>query len=333
MKVTITAAAIAGALISSASFAVAAEPCGEISIAELNWPSAGIAAWVDRIILEEGYGCTVDLLSGDTVSAIDTITSAGRPDIIPEFWFESTTPALQDAVAAGKVSFAAPLLREGGVQGWWVPKYLVDQNPEITTVEAALAHPELFPSPADATVGAIFSCPDGWVCRDATENLFRAFSAEDAGFRLIDPSSSAALKQSIVDAFEKQQGWLGYYWAPTALLGDYDMVKLSFGVEFDKTEWDRCTVQPDCSDPKPNAYPVSAVYTLVTDALEEGHPDLMGYLGVRTWDNKTVSTVLAWQQENNATNAEAARYFLKEFPNVWHAWLPAFAADKVERTL
>ncbi|MGG2476329.1 glycine betaine ABC transporter substrate-binding protein, partial [Rhizobium sp. BR5] len=28
---------------------------------------------------------------------------------------------------------------------------------------------------------------------------------------------------------EKKQGWLGYYWSPTAILGKYDMVKLDDG--------------------------------------------------------------------------------------------------------
>ncbi|MDZ7823618.1 MAG: glycine betaine ABC transporter substrate-binding protein [Ahrensia sp.] len=39
--------------------------CGDVSIAEMNWASAGVAAQVDKIILEKGYGCKVEMVVGD----------------------------------------------------------------------------------------------------------------------------------------------------------------------------------------------------------------------------------------------------------------------------
>ena len=41
----------------AASSANAAEECGSISIAEMNWASAGVAAYVDKFIMENGYDC------------------------------------------------------------------------------------------------------------------------------------------------------------------------------------------------------------------------------------------------------------------------------------
>ena len=34
--------------------------CGSVQIAEMNWASAQLMANVDKVILEEGYGCSVD---------------------------------------------------------------------------------------------------------------------------------------------------------------------------------------------------------------------------------------------------------------------------------
>lgn len=331
MRMTFASLAILATGVASPVFAD--DACGSVSIAELNWDSAAIAAWVDKVILEAGFGCDVTLVASDAVASVASMAETGAPEIIPEFWYESATPSFQQAVADEKIKFAAALLREGGVQGWWIPKFIADAHPEIVTVEEALKHPELFPVPGDETRGAVHNCPEGWVCRNSTTNLFRASDAQAKGFTLVESASSEDLNQSIADAFEKQYGWLGYYWAPTALLGEYDMVKLSFGVEFDKAEWDRCTVQAECADPKLNAYPVSAVYTLVTPEFETAHASEMDYLNLRTWDNKTVSEVLAWMQENKANSAEAARYFLSNFPNVWHAWLPAHIAAQVDEAL
>ena len=72
------------------------------------------------------------------------------------------------------------------------------------------------------------------------ENLYKALGAKEKGFELVDTGSAAGLDGSIANAFENKKGWLGYYWAPTAILGKYEMVKLSFGVEHDKAAWDAC---------------------------------------------------------------------------------------------
>ena len=44
--------------VSAVAASAEAQECGQVSIAEMNWASAGIAAHVDKIILENGYGCT-----------------------------------------------------------------------------------------------------------------------------------------------------------------------------------------------------------------------------------------------------------------------------------
>nr|WP_272214164.1 glycine betaine ABC transporter substrate-binding protein [Marinicella sp. W31]MDC2877225.1 glycine betaine ABC transporter substrate-binding protein [Marinicella sp. W31] len=252
---------------------------------------------------------------------------------MPEFWFESATPAFDEAVADKRVAFAAPLLSEGGVQGWWIPKFLADAHPSIVTVQEALKHPELFAPEEAGGVPAVFNCPEGWACRVSTENLFRALDGSANGFELVEAASGEALDASIARAFEETQGWLGYYWAPTALLGEYDMVKLSFGVEFSKQEWDRCTIIPECADPKLNAYPVSAVYTLVSGAFVESYPELMTYFNNRSWGNGTVSEVLAWMSTNNAGNEAGARHFLENYPDVWKAWLSEDVAVRVEQAI
>ena len=38
--------------------------CGKVTIAEMNWASAELMANVDKIILEKGYDCEVELVAG-----------------------------------------------------------------------------------------------------------------------------------------------------------------------------------------------------------------------------------------------------------------------------
>ena len=299
----------------------------------MNWASAGVAAYVDKIILESGYGCTVTVVTGDTMPTFASMNEKGQPDMAPEFWVNAVRTALDQAIAEGRLIQAAPLLSDGGVEGWWIPKFIADANPDIKTVEDALKRTDLFPAPEDPSKGAVTNCPVGWNCQVSTANLYRALGAKDKGFELVDTGSAAGLDGSIANAFENKKGWLGYYWAPTAILGKYEMVKLSFGVEHDKANWDACTAVPDCPDPKVNAYPVSDVYTVVTKGFAEKAGVAMDYVKTRKWDNATVGKVLAWMEENQGTNEDGAKHFLETYPDMWTKWVAPEVAEKVKAAL
>jgi len=332
MKKLLASTLLAAGLYGLAGSAQAAE-CGEVSIAEMNWASAGVAAQVDKIILESGYGCTVTLVTGDTMPTFTSMNEKGEPDVAPEMWVNAVRTPLDAAIAEGRLIQLAPLLSEGGVEGWWIPKFLADEHPDIKTVQDALKYPELFPAPEDPSKGAVHNCPSGWNCQVSTSNLYRALKADDDGFVLVDTGSAAGLDGSIANAFEKKTGWLGYYWAPTAILGKYDMTRLSFGVEHDKADWDACTAVPDCPEPKVNSYPTSDVFTIVTKAFAEKAGVAMDYMKTRQWDNGTVGKVLAWMGENQGTNEDAARHFLENYPDMWTKWVSPEVAEKVKAAL
>ena len=181
-------------------------------------------------------------------------------------------------------------------------------------------------------MGAVHNCPSGWNCQITTGNLFTAYGAEDKGFELVDTGSAAGLDGSIAKAYEREEGWLGYYWAPTAILGRYEMVKLDMG-EHDKEHWDTCTAVIDCEDPKVNGWAKSEVFSVVTNEFAEKAGVAMDYVGTRQWDNGTVNKLLAWMADNQATGEEAAVYFLENFEDVWASWVSEDAMAKVKASL
>lgn len=311
---------------------VAAQECGDVSIAEMNWASAGLAAWVDKIILEEGYGCDVALVTGDTVPTFTSMNEKAEPDVAPELWVNSVKIPLDTAVEEGRIIIASEILTDGGVEGFWVPTWLAEQE-GIRTIEDALARPELFPGAEDESKGAFFSCPSGWSCQLITQNQFRAMGGEEKGFELVDPGSAAGLDGAIARAFNREEPWLGYYWAPTAILGKYAMTRLELGVEHDREHWDNCTVVNNCPDPRLNEWPRSDVFTAVTKEFAESNAVTMDYLGKRAWSNEIVNSLLAWMGDNQATNEDGAYYFLENNPEVWTEWVPEDVAAKVRDAL
>ncbi|ATN37259.1 ABC transporter substrate-binding protein (plasmid) [Rhizobium sp. ACO-34A] len=314
--------------------AVEAAECGGITIASMNWQSAEVLSNLDKFILNEGYGCEAEITVGDTVPTITSMAEKGEPDIAPEAWIDLLPDVVKKGTEEGRIVQVGSPLPDGGVQGWWIPKYIADAHPDIKTIPDVLKHPELFPDPEDASKGAVFNGPQGWGGTVVTAQYYKAFEAEKAGFTLVDTGSAAGLDGSIAKAYERKQGWVGYYWAPTALLGKYAMVKLEAGVPEDAAEWKRCNTVADCADPKPNAWPTDHVVTLVARSFsEKAGPEVMDYLAKRSWSNDTVNKLMAWMTDNQASGEEGARHFLEENADLWKNWVSPEAAKKIEAAL
>ena len=325
-RLTLSVAALATVL----PLAAAAE-CGTVTIADMNWASASTLAWIDRIILEEGYGCTVEIVTGDTMPTIASMTEKAEPDIAPEMWINSARDALDKAVAEGRLVYAADAIAGGAVDGLWIPKFVQEAHPEIRTVADVLKHPDLFPDPEDPSKGALYNCPAGWSCQISTANHYRAYGMEAAGFTLVDTGSAAGLDGAIARAFQRQEGWFGYYWAPTALLAKYDLVRLdpAPGVTFDQAYWDSCFSKPDCVPDRPSTPAPTPIKTVVTASFRDSEPDAFGYVSRRSLDIDTINAFLAWGADNQATGEETARHFLADNEAIWSAWVTPEAAAAI----
>ena len=305
--------------------------CGSITIAEMDWASAEMFAHIDKTILENAYGCEIELVPGATMPTATSMMEKGEPDVAPELWINAVRTALDAATAEGRLHYAAEVFSDTGEEGWWIPQYIADANPDIQTVEDAMNRPELFPHP-EGDGAALYTCPSGWNCQLSTNNLFRAFGGESKGFRIVDPGSGGALAGAIGEAYEKGEGWFGYYWAPTAILGKYPMKKLSFNVPHDNDEWNSCTSQEDCADPQKNSWVVSSVYTVVTDNFMKEAGVGMDYIAKRALPNNTINALLAWKDDNQATGEDAALHFLANYTE-WYDWVDFGAQLKVKNAI
>lgn len=289
-----------------------ASDCGDLSITEMNWASASVVTSIAKFIMEQGYGCQVSVVPSDTVPVITSVAENGEPDIITELWFNSAGEAYERLEAEGKVVRAGKVLDPGGVEGWWIPGYLAEAHPELKTIEGVLAHPEL--------VGGRFNnCPDGWGCRTVNDNLVRALDLEAAGIEVFNHGSGETLASSMAAAVENGEPWFGYYWGPTVLLGRLDMVRVSLG-EYDQAAHE-ANQNPDNPDPQVSEFPAALVLTSYTRDFAEREPEVAEMLQKMTFRTDTMSKVLAWKEENNASAEEAAVYFLTHYQDSWSSWL------------
>ncbi|WP_324709829.1 ABC transporter substrate-binding protein [Pseudomonas citronellolis] len=332
MKALLSCTPLLLGLAGFAPLAQAAE-CGTVTIASMNWASAELLAEVDKFILQNGYGCDASIVLGDTVPTLTSMAEKGKPDVAPESWTSLRPPITQKNIQEGKLLIAGKAFTEGGVQGIYIPRFIVDAHPDIKTIADALKHPELFPDPEDPSKGAWSAGQQGWGGTVIASQYYKAYKARDAGFNLVDTGSAAGHDGSLIHAYERKKGWIGYYWEPTSLLGKYEMVRLSSGAPYDEAEWNRCNKVEKCPDPKPNEWPADEVNTIVTRTFAEHAGPAYKYLSTRSWPNALVNRMLAWMADNQATGEDGAKAFLKRNPDVWVKWVDADAAEKIKSAL
>ncbi len=314
---------------------VAQAECGNVTVSEMNWASAQAAARVDQFILANGYGCNAEVLPGDTVPTATSMSEKGSPDIAPEMWMNTVKEQIDAAVAADRLVIAGDVLEDpakNAGEGWWIPQYMVDKNPELATIEGVKKNPDLFKDPEDPSKGRVVGCPSGWACQIINNNLFKGFEMEEAGFNLVDPGSGAALSGAITKAYNRGEGILSYYWSPTSLLSKLDMVRVDMGPH-DAQEFENCTGSVDCVDPKPNSFPVSEIKTVVSTEFANNNEAPMAYLKSRLWTPEAFGAVLEYMEAEQADGQAAAEWFLKNNPEVWTQWVPADVAAKVNAAL
>lgn len=311
----------------------AASTCGTVTIAEMNWNSASLMANVDSFILENGYGCEAKLVPGDTMPTGTSMIEKGQPDLAPELWSNGLREPLDKGVAEGRLRYAGESLSDGGEEGFWVPQFMVDKDPSLATIEGVKANAKLFKHPEDPDASMFMGCPAGWNCQISSQNLFNALELDKAGFKLVDPGSGAALSGAIAKSAERAEPWFGYYWAPTAVLGKYAMVKVDFGSGTDAEHYNSCITQAECAEPKVTMYPAAAVQSVVTEDFATRAPEALAYITKRSFTNSKMNSLLAWMEDNQAEGSVAAEHFFKTDEATWSAWVSPEVASKVKAAL
>ena len=316
-----------------------ANACGKLVIAEQNWASAELMANVDKIILEEGYGCEVELVPGATMPTFTSMNDKGTPDMNPEQWANAVYTPLKKAVSEKRLIIANQAPITGLGEGWWINPAAIEKYPQIKNMTAMeiLEHPEWFPSKEDASKGGFMGCPAGWGCQLANANLYRAFDMEKKGWVLLDPGSAAGLDGSIAKASDSSEPWFGYYWNPTSMVGKYNLQPVDFGVPFaGRDNWDNCITlaEQDCASPKPTAWTKSEVNSIVSaNFAKTGGKDVLGYVEKRTYPGPVMNGMLVYMADNQAKGSDAAVEFLIKHEDIWTKWVSSSAAKKIKKSL
>jgi glycine betaine/proline transport system substrate-binding protein len=296
---------------------------------DLSWDSAQVNNRIAAFIATNGYGYDVEYIPGDTITILQGLRN-GDVDVNMEIWVENQQEAYDEAVSSGDVLDLGNNFGDNW-QGWLVPRYMVEGDaargidasaPDLKSVSDLPKYWELFKDPENPDKGLFVNSIPGWECTEINSEKLATYGL-DQYYTDFVAGSDAALSGSMAAAYEKGESWLGYYWAPTWVLGKLDMYPLQEPAYNDDI-W---------NSTRGCAYPSNNVNVAVNAAFAEKNPDLVAFLDNFTTKTEQHNVVLAYMQDNSASTDDAAKFFLREYEDVWTKWVPADVATAVKAAL
>ncbi len=311
-----------------------------IIFGDFGWDSAQVHNRIAGIIIEKGLGYPIKFVQGETImlnTALIQAKGGEAPNVNMETWTENWQELYDEGLAKGKdaktrqgfINLGANV--PNSVQGWYVPRYMVEGDAKrgikatakgLKSVFDLPKYWKLFKDPEDPTKGRFHSCIPGWSCALVNDKKFKAYGIME-NYNIMQPGSGPALAASMETAYKRGKPWLGYYWAPTWVLGKLDMVRLEEPA-FDQEIWDKT---------KACEYPAVKCDILVHKTLPKDAPDVVEFLKKYETTLDINNKFLAYMQDNKATTDAAAVWFLKNYESLWTGWVSADVAAKVKASL
>jgi glycine betaine/proline transport system substrate-binding protein len=311
-----------------------------IVFADLGWDSVQVHNRVAGFIIEHGLDYPIKFTPGETILLNKALISAkggDAPNVNMETWTENWQELYDEGLAKGK----DPTTNEGfirlgpnfpnSVQGWYVPTYMIKGDPErgieatapdLKSVYDMPKYWELFKDPEDPSKGLFYSCIPGWSCRDINNKKFDAYGIRDT-YNIMEPGSGAALAASMESAYKRGKAWIGYYWAPTWILGKLDMTQL------EEPPFDPAVFESTAKC----AYPAVKCDIIVHKKLPEWAPDVADFLKKYRTTLELNNKFLAYMRDSDGKPQDGAMWFLKTYEDLWTQWVPADVAAKVKAAM
>ncbi len=317
----------------------AASACGTVKIGDLDWGSAKLHTAIAKIILEKGYGCTTKITTGST-NPIMAALYAQKLDVVMEVWSDNIDAQIQKNVKAGKIRMVGINTPQSG-QGFYVDaatakKYNLKSVQDMLKPEVA----KLFKDPSEPSKGRMTSCISGWTCYTVNQVKMHSYGL-DKLYTNYDPGSAGALDAAIKGAFKKKKPIFTYYWEPTALMGQVELVKLQEPA-YNRKDWaviSKLVEEVKKGGPeklkkvKAVAYNGMPLEIAINTKLDKREPEVVKFLSKYTIPLAKVNELLAYYKTVADGEADVtARNFLKT-DKTWEKWVPADVAAKVKASL
>ncbi|MFD1416332.1 ABC transporter substrate-binding protein [Oceanobacillus jeddahense] len=305
------------------------EEIDTIVFADAGWDSINVHNYIAAQILEEGYGYDTDITSGSTAATVQGLGD-GDINVYMEVWTDNIRDIYEELTEAGDIETLSVNFDDND-QGLYVPAYVVEGDPErgidplapdLKTVEDLKNYPEVFEDPEDPEKGRIINAPSGWAVEEAINEKFDFYELEE-DFNNFSPGSDSAIITDLARAYEAGEGWVGYYWSPTAITAKYDLILLE-EEPYDEEVWE---------ETKGTEFPPNDVVISVHKDFPEQAPEVVEFLEQYETSSALTEDALEYMEDSGASTQEAAIWWMQEHEDVWTEWIPEDIAEDVLASL
>jgi len=316
-----------------------------IKFSDTQFQTLWINNAIAKFIVENGYGYPAETVEMTTAVFQQSLTN-GDIDVHMELWRANIMDWYTEATTSGDVLDLGDTY-EKSTQGFYVPRYVIEGDaergiepmaPDLKSVFDLPKYKELFQDPEDPNKGLLINCITGWQCALVNRAKMHAYGLDD-DYNILEPGASAALDAAIAGAYEKGNPVLSYYWEPTWLLGVYDMVQLEEPAYNDEC-WEEVSAYvndtitlDDITENAGCAYETLGIHKGVHKSLKERAPEVVEFLENMNVGTEPLNKTAGYMSTNEVEADEAALWFLENYSERWHEWVPADVAEKVDAAL
>lgn len=278
-----------------------------------DWTASALNVAVAEQLIERHLGYPVVPARMDDTNEIYEEMADGDVDALLEIWPSNMSDQDRLYFERDQVVDIGPLGSEGKV-GWFVPRYVIDEDPTLARWEGYL-DPDVAMRFATAGTGGrgrfLGTNPDyEQYDEQLIANLGLPFVVEYSG-------SETATMAEVEARVAAREPLLLYWWTPTAAVARFDLVNVALPERADGCDGPEAAAagRVDCD------YPTDQLFKAVSVELPAKAPEVMAFLQGFTLTNEDQANLLAAVEIDGATIADAAAAWITANPARWEPWL------------
>lgn len=278
-----------------------------ITLVENPWPASELNVAVAKIIIEQELGNPVEIIALDENVQWDAI-AAGDVDASLEVWPSGHGERIAEYIGELGVVEDGGLLGPVGEIGWYVPSYVLENDPSLATWEGYRDAAATFATAETGDLGRFLGADPSWVQYD--EQIIANLGLP---FQVVWTGSEDALLAEVSSAYVREEPVLFYFYSPHAIFEQFSLVQVELPPYSDECYANEAEI--DC------AYPEDQLMKIFSASLREKDADVHTFLSNMNYGSEAQIEMLAMLAEG-MTVEEAAQAWVDAHEDVWRAWLP-----------
>ncbi|MBK9940387.1 MAG: ABC transporter substrate-binding protein [Kouleothrix sp.] len=289
------------------------QPKITLKLAENAWTGSSINVNVAKILLEEKLGYKVELVKLDENAQWPALSN-GDLSASLEVWPSGHADNIKQYIDDKKLVENLGPLGVVGKISWYVPTYVVQEHPELATVDGFKqpADVALFKTAESGAQGQFLAGDPSWVQYD--EDIIKNLGLD---LKVVRAGSEQAVLAALDSAYSRKQPILFYFWTPHSIHAKYDLTAIKLPEYTEACYASAKTGGVACD------YPKDVLFKIAWSGLKDKAPDAYQFLKNMLYTDKDQIGMIAAVELDKKTAEQAARDWIGKNESVWKAWLPA----------